>query len=60
MDEGDLETIASKAKKRDLAIMSVEDLKEYIGALEAEIERSEQAIKTKLGARKGAESFFKK
>lgn len=60
MDEGDLETITSKAKKRDLAIMSIEDLEEYIGALKAEIERSEQAIKTKLGARQGAESFFKK
>ena len=59
MDAEDLEPLKKKAKPRDLTIMSIEDLEEYIDILAEEIKRAENAIQTKQGARKGAESFFK-
>lgn len=59
MDAEDLEPLTKKVKPRDLTVMSIEDLEEYIETLKAEIERSEKAIEKKQGARKGAESFFK-
>jgi uncharacterized small protein (DUF1192 family) len=43
-----------------LDIMSVADLRAYIGALQAEIARAEAAIARKDGARGHAESFFRK
>lgn len=45
---------------RDLEIMSVEGLRDYIGDLEAEVARVHEVIARKQAARQGAESFFRK
>ncbi|MCK5778738.1 MAG: DUF1192 domain-containing protein [Rhodospirillales bacterium] len=60
MDTDDLEPKNKQAPKKDLDVMSIEALGEYIGELEAEIERVRAAIKLKEEARQGAESFFKR
>ena len=59
MDTDDLEPIVLEAKPKDLEIMSIEALGEYIAELEAEIERAQGEIKLKESAREGAESVFK-
>lgn len=59
MDAEDLEPLQRKAKPRDLAIMSIEDLEDYIELLSNEIDRTKAAIKAKKSARQGAESVFK-
>ena len=59
MDAEDLEPRTKKAKPRDLSIMSIEDLEDYIETLKAEIIRAEDAIAKKQSARQGAESVFK-
>jgi uncharacterized small protein (DUF1192 family) len=59
MDAEDLEPLRKKTKLRDLTVMSIEDLEEYINALSVEIERTKQAIQAKQSARMGAESVFK-
>jgi len=59
MDTDDLEPIAKKTKPKDLSRMSIEDLREYIDGLKAEIARAEKAIGAKSKARAGAENFFK-
>lgn len=59
MIEEDLEPLQRKAKLRDLTVMSIEGLEDYIGLLSNEIERTKEAIKAKKSARKGAESVFK-
>lgn len=59
MDAEDLEPQQRKAKPRDLTIMSIEGLEDYIELLSNEIERTKAAIKAKESAREGAESVFK-
>lgn len=59
MDTDDLEPPKKKAGLKDLEIMSIEALGEYIGELEAEIQRAEAAISHKNDARNGAEGVFK-
>lgn len=59
MDAEDLEPKHKKPKPRDLTIMSIEGLEEYIDSLTLEIERAKEAIKVKQAARAGAESVFK-
>ncbi|MCB2107879.1 MAG: DUF1192 domain-containing protein [Rhodobacteraceae bacterium] len=59
MDTDDLEPVAKKPKPKDLSRMSIEDLREYIDTLKAEIVRAETAITAKTKARAGAENFFK-
>lgn len=59
MDLDELEPRKKKPELKNLDVMSIEALEEYIGELEAEIERVRQAIATKQDARAGAESFFK-
>ena len=60
MDEQDLEPLTKRKKLKDLDVMSVEALKEYIAGLEAEIERARAAIAAKQSHKAEAESFFKK
>ncbi len=60
MEEDDLEPRTLRAKPTDLEVMSVEALHDYIGELEAEIERIRAAIGAKQSWRGEAESFFKK
>ena len=59
MDEEDLEPRTKKVKPRDLTIMSIEDLEDYIETLKSEISRAEDAIANKKNARQGAEAVFK-
>lgn len=44
----------------DLSLLSLEELRERVALLKAEIERCEEAIKAKKGARTDAEAFFRK
>lgn len=60
MDADDLEPIKKKPVLKDLEIMSIEALRDYIGDLQGEIRRAEDMIAAKDKARQGAESFFKK
>lgn len=60
MDFDDLDPKTAKPKKKDLEVMGVEALNDYIADLEAEIARARAAIAAKGDARSVAESFFRK
>ena len=60
MDIDDLEPQKQAKPKKDLEVMSIEALHEYIEELQAEIERARGAISQKQAARQDAEAFFKK
>jgi len=51
---------ARKAKPLNLDDMNIEDLKEYVSVLTAEIARVEDKIKAKQSHASAAASFFKK
>jgi uncharacterized small protein (DUF1192 family) len=59
MDTDDLEPII-KPKEIDFDTLSIEELKEYIKELNAEIKRAENYISSKGKDRLNAESLFKK
>ena len=59
MDTDDLEPAKKKKQLKDLDVMSIDALGEYIAELEAEIARAQEKIAFKEKARAGAESFFK-
>jgi uncharacterized small protein (DUF1192 family) len=56
----DLEPLKKKSQPRNLDPMSVDDLKEYIATLKAEIVRVEEKIKAKQSHASAAALFFKK
>lgn len=58
MDMEELEP-TKKADIKNLDILSIEALDEYIADLEAEIVRVRDAIKAKESARAGAQAVFK-
>ncbi|MDP7601419.1 MAG: DUF1192 domain-containing protein [Rhodospirillales bacterium] len=60
MDTDDLEPIVKKPEIKDLEVMSIEALGEYIDELQVEIKRVEVEIELKKKARAGAEDVFKK
>lgn len=60
MDLDDLEPQKEPQELKNLEIMSVEALNEYIVDLEEEVARARSTILLKQSARKGAELFFKK
>lgn len=60
MNENDLEPVTRKPDVKNLEVLSVEALADYIGELEAEIERVREEIKRKDSARSVAESVFRK
>ena len=60
MDTDDLEPPKKKAEIKNLDIMSIEALQDYVQELKSEIARVESAIAAKQKARSGAEAFFKK
>lgn len=60
MDADDLEPQKKAKPKKDLEVMSIEALQEYIEELEAEISRVRDSIASKEDARASAESVFKK
>lgn len=59
MDTDDLDPIKKKKRLKDLDVLSIEALGEYIAELEVEIARAQEKIEFKEKAREGAESFFK-
>ncbi len=58
MDE-DLEPRVKRPAPKDLEVMSIEALHEYIAELQAEIERARGAIALKETAQGAAESIFR-
>ena len=60
MDTDDLEPIVKKPEIKDLEVMSIEALGEYIDELQTAIKRVEVEIELKKKARAGAEDVFKK
>ena len=61
MDDDDLTPhhVEAKFQPRNLAVMSIEAIAEYIAELEAEIARASEAIAEKQSARGEADSVFK-
>jgi uncharacterized small protein (DUF1192 family) len=59
MDEQDFEPQTKRPKPKDLEVMSINALNEYIAGLEAEIERARAEIAKKQDSRSAAESVFK-
>ena len=59
MDTDELEPV-KKSEKIDFDTLSVEELKEYIEELKAEIAKAEKFIQSKQGDRFKAEELFKK
>ena len=60
MDEEDLLPQRQKPKPRDLTVLGVAQLEEYIAELEGEIARARAEIAAKRKQRGGAESLFKR
>ncbi len=58
MDPEDLEPKTKKPAPKNLEVMSIEALQEYVGELEAEIARVRETIAAKEKARVGAETLF--
>lgn len=56
----DLEPQKKKPALKNLDVMSIEALADYIADLEAEIARARAAIAQKQSARASADSFFKR
>ena len=59
-DLDDLDPRNAKQKPLNLDDMNIEDLKEYVATLTAEIERVEVKIKAKQSHASAAASFFKR
>lgn len=55
----DLDPRNKKAQPRNLDALNIEDLKEYVAALKAELVRVEEKIKAKQSHAAAAASFFK-
>jgi len=59
MDTDDLEPEKRKPAPRNLDVMSIQALGDYIGELEAEIARVREVIAAKQSAHSEADKFFK-
>ena len=59
MDLDDLEPRDKQPEPKNLDVMSIESLEDYIAEMETEIARVRQAIAAKKEARAGADSVFK-
>ena len=60
MDEEDLLPQRQPVKPRDLALLGIAELEEYIAGLESEIARARAEIAAKQRQRNGAEALFKR
>ncbi len=60
MDIEDLEPRSKKPEPKNLEVMSIEALHDYIAEMEEEIARVKTEIAAKEKAREGAESVFNK
>ena len=58
-DLDDLDPKQKKSQPRNLDVMNVEDLKEYVNVLKAELDRVEAKIKAKQSHAAAAASLFK-
>ncbi len=59
-DLDDLDPKQKKSQPRNLDAMNIDDLKEYVAVLKAELARVEEKIKAKQSHAAAAASFFKK
>ena len=59
-DEEDLTPQRQPAKPKDLTLLGIAELEEYIAGLEAEIARARAEIAAKQNQRSGAEALFKR
>lgn len=59
MDLDDLEPRKRPQQKKNLEVMSLEELDDYIAELKAEIARTEQEIAKKRDHRSSADAIFK-
>jgi uncharacterized small protein (DUF1192 family) len=59
-DLDDLDPKQKKPQLKNLDAMNIEDLKEYIAVLKAEIARVEEKLKAKQSHAAAASAFFKK
>lgn len=59
MDIDDLEPRKKPVEKKNLEVMSIEALNDYIAGLEAEIARARETIAHKEAARGAADAVFK-
>jgi len=59
-DLDDLDPRQKKPNSKNLDAMNIEDLKEYLAVLQAEIERVEAKIKAKQSHASAAASIFKR
>ena len=55
----ELEPPKPKAVLKDLSVMSIEELRDYISTLQAEIRRTEETISKKETQKSVAAAFFK-
>ena len=60
MEEEDLLPRRQIPKPKDLTLMGIAELEEYIAGLESEIARARAEIATKQKQRTGAEALFKR
>ena len=60
MDTDDLEPRTAKPAPKNLDVMSIEALGDYVAELEAEIARVRTVIAAKREARSGADAVFKR
>jgi uncharacterized small protein (DUF1192 family) len=60
IEEEDLVPRNQPKKLKDLTLMGIAELREYIAALEAEADRARAEIAAKQQQRSGAESLFKR
>jgi uncharacterized small protein (DUF1192 family) len=59
-DDEDLRPQRQPPKPRDLTLLGIAELEEYVAALEAEIARARTEIAAKRKQRSGAEALFKR
>jgi uncharacterized small protein (DUF1192 family) len=60
MDEEELQPRRKPTQPKDLTLLGIEELENYITELEAEIARVRLEISARLGQRRGAEALFKR
>ena len=60
MDEEDLAPQRQAPKLKDLTLMGIAELEEYIAGLDSEIARARAEIAVKQKQRSGAEALFKR
>ncbi len=60
MNPDDLEPRHKPAAKKDLTVLSVGELEDYIADLQGEIARARAAIEAKKAHRSGADALFKR